>query len=1708
MALAKKALIGTVITVLLAGAVAGGWWYKSHHATAGADGNILIAQEGGPFEATACQSRLFEDQPALAVVFSEPVERGQSFDKLLQVTDMGRTDGGKETSQENADSAPGNAAPAAAGEGKLLNGNWVVGDNPRVLFFTYAKPQRNYRVRVGEALKAASGATLGQIKDCQIATDEMPPSYFFASKGTVLPAKQNGGLPVVTVNVPEVDIQFLRVEPAQMPYFLETVGGYRRATTHTDDDAADAEDGGCDECYGGGNSNLKGQTYTWQLDKLNTISKSVYAGRFITSDKPNARKVTHLPIEGIKELQEPGIYVAVMSQPGRFREDYQVTYFYVTDIGLHAHRFSKGIDVFATSLTSGKAISDADLEVIDANGKNLAKGKLDSDGHALLTGVNDNASLLMAHRGKEISVIALREPALDLSEFDIGGYLPRDAKLFLYSGRDLYRPGEKFDVSLLARDTAGHVLPAAPVQAILKRADGKSVQTMTWKPDSRIPGYFRHTIGLPADAQTGRWSIELRADPNAKVADTVWTFQVEEFLPERMKLDLKSSGSTLTGDADFPITVQGDYLFGSPAAGNRLLGSVAQERAINPVAKGWPGFIFGDFADDTRKTRSEMEETALDDQGRGKVSAPFDVKGAHSPMTIRASLSLLESGGRPVVRSIERVWWPAQQLIGVRPEFDSNVARENSPAGFEFTRVGVDGKFAPLNEASFKLYREDREYYWRFDDQKGWHSGFTETEELVQSGKIALKQRGRLTLPVTWGRFRLEVTDSQTGETLRYRFYAGWNAQDAEDVGNRPDRVQLKLAGAPVKPGDSVTVNIVPPHDGEALVVVEADKALWTKRISVSTSGTDVKIPIDKSWTRSDMYVAVTVFRPGSQGDRVTPARALGLAYLPLKNDDRHLKVQLTAPDKVLPEKRTMVKVKVDGTAGKPAMVTLSAVDVGILNISRFKTPDPFDFFFGKHRYAPELLDLYGKLIEKMDGDKGKLKWGGDAGMRDTRSMPRKVKLVDLFSGPVLLNDKGEAEIPLDVPDFNGTLRLMAVASTPDNYGQADREMVVAAPIVAELSTPRFISPGDSATLALDVTNLSGVEQTLSISLSGADPVRIKDGERTLTLANKQRSTLRFTAEPTDAYGLARLKLAVKGSGAKPINIVRESALQVQPPVALVREVRRAKINAADSLKLDPALADKFFKGSSAVSISVSNRPPLNVRSVVKGLLDYPYGCLEQTTSAAYPYVVIDEATAKLYGIEPRTREQRAQFVEGAISRIAGMQGAKGGFNLWGNGAYETWLTAYATGFLLDARAQGFNVPDRMVKRAEDWMLATLQTAPNAFPSVPSTIKADERGVYRSQDYELLRNGHERFAEMAHIAFVLAREQKAPLATLRILHDQYRNRARSPLPLVHLSLALQMMGDSARAKVALDEAMKLRYGIQPDSTWEWLGHDYGSRTRDLALSYALLTQYKVKHPRLDTLLFDLANGLGERSWLSTQERMALLLAANAQGSGDTKAEWTAILHQGDKVQTISSHGNEIRSLDTAALARGELSLENKSGVPLFVEIEASGFPLKAPAPKSDVITLEREWFHTDGSPWRGAPLKVGDMLIVRVSATARQRIEEGMVIDHIPAGLEVENLNLSQGPQAGEFTVGGVNVAEAINDSRIKHQEYRDDRYVAAADLGPNKITLFYMLRVVTPGTYTVPSSYAEDMYRPELRGIGASSPTISVIDPKGSDKK
>jgi alpha-2-macroglobulin len=323
---------------------------------------------------------------------------------------------------------------------------------------------------------------------------------------------------------------------------------------------------------------------------------------------------------------------------------------------------------------------------------------------------------------------------------------------------------------------------------------------------------------------------------------------------------------------------------------------------------------------------------------------------------------------------------------------------------------------------------------------------------------------------------------------------------------------------------------------------------------------------------------------------------------------------------------------------------------------------------------------------------------------------------------------------------------------------------------------------------------------------------------------------------------------------------------------------------------------------------------------------------------------------------------------------------------------------------------------------------------------------------------------------------------------------------------VHLSLALKLMGDEARAKVALDDAMARGYGYQPDDPsnywWsQWLG-DYGSRVRDRSLAYALLLRHKVTHERRENLLFDLSDDFSRRNYYSTQERLALFLAVQAATSGAGKDDsWKTSLTVGAKTDPWTGSSIGQQSFELAQLKSG-IALKNEGSTPLYVDVTGQGYPTKPLAPSSDRIAVERAMFTTDGKPVTARQFTTGEMFIVRLRVKATQSIKDGLVVDRIPAGFEIENLNLSQGPQAGEFTVEGVNVAQANANERIVHTEYRDDRFVAAARLG-GQMDLFYLVRAVTPGRYVVPATFAEDMYRPEIRGVGRAEGDITVVDKK-----
>ncbi len=1581
------------------------------------------------------------DALAIAVEFSRPLVGTQEFDKLLTFAER-------------------------VGEGS----SWTLSDDGKVLRYPNVPVNSTVTLRVSGALTAADGTKLGRDLEMKVFTGELEPAVGFASQGSVLPAKESRGLPVVSVNVAEVDVEFLRVRESSLPkFFAEFQRGGRRGNWELDPSWYDEDD---DD----------------SRPPISKLAEPVYVNRFVLGGERNERVLTYLPIGDIAELQQPGLYFAVMKKAGSFKGEYDTAFFSVSDIGLHVRAYKDKLFVHTASLENGDELAGVDLRVLDARGEPVFKGKTDGNGNAMLDYTLDAAHVLTAARGKDVSMLPFNQPALDLSEFAVAGREQAWFDVFAWSGRDLYRPGETVRVSALLRDNDGKPVVAknGKSQSLfvrLKQPDGKTFVESRIQPQAS--GYFRFEKLIPQEAPTGRWQVEFRTDPASKEAVQGMTLRIEEFLPERMKLDLDSDDAVLRAKQPFRLHAKGAYLYGAPASNNRFTAKLAVMVDQHPLEQA-KGYFFGDPTIELPKEAKDVVDGELDANGelRQDIPLPQEVKG-NTPVKAVVSGSLYETGGRSVNRSVERVLWPADALVGVRPLFDDkDGADSNANARFELMRFGSDGKPRPAKGLKVALVREHRDYHWSHDEDTGWDFDFTSRFETIETRTLdAGATAVRFDFPVEWGEYRIEVVDPATKLTMRYPFRAGWGwDDDNRGLDARPDKVKLSLDKTAYRAGDTLKATLTPPHAGKGLVMVESDRMLFVQAVDVKP-GTVVEIPVTKDWERHDVYVTALVFRGGSATSKITPARAVGIAHVPMDRRDRVVAVGLAVKKQVRPEQPLQVTVSAPQLAGKQAYATVSAVDVGILNITRFPVPDAAKHFFAQRRLGVDAYDIYGRVIESFEGTTAKLRFGGDmalAALPQARRPTARVQTVDLFAGPVTLDAKGNARISLAVPDFNGTLRVSALVYSDMRYGSRDAETVVRAPIVAEASMPRVMAPGDRSTVTLDVTNFTGKAGEFKVRVDGIGPVSIGENDRGTKLASEAKSTLSFPLVATEGYSVAQVRVRVDGNGFK---VDRKYDLPVRPAWPSVLRSRTQVLGDGGVASMDAGFADGLMAGSVNARMVVSALPPIPFAAALKGALDYPYGCAEQTTSKGYAALELDATTAKQFGISGLDAATRRARMEGAFGRLASMQIASGHFSMWGSDDYvDPALTPYIVEFLLDAREGGFAVPDAVLQKALQRLSEDLLSGGHEF-------------------YGRDHRSHLKFAYQAHAGYALARVNRAPLGTLRALYDNERKHTLAGLPLVHLGLALAMQGDKARGNKAIAEGFAFK-GDRPG----YLG-DYGSPLRDDSLMVALTHERGYAKPAFDARVLDIAREIDARRrlpwfYMSTQEQIALARLGKALSADNTKLV-AGKFSAGGTEEVIAAAKAFGRDFDYAALGKG-VRFAPQGKPPFYASLDVAGVPRTAPAADASVIKVERDLFGTDGKPWTPRALKEGEALIVRVSITADQDMPDALLTDLLPAGLEIENFNLGDARQWADVVVDGINIGARSDEAEIRHEEFRDDRFVAALKLeAGSKARVFYLVRAVTPGSYTAPPPLVEDMYRPALRGVGKSAPaSITVVQP------
>lgn len=1482
-----------------------------------------------------------------------------------------------------------------------------------------------YRIVLRSGLPAASGETLLREVEQVLYVRDRAPSIIFPGRAYVLPRSADAALPVQTVNLDEIDLTLRRISDRNLLRSMQ--------------------------------DNYFGSTMPeWQARGFTAdIAEEVWTGTGETGNELNRDMTTRLPLGDVLADQRPGIYALTATVPGAdpYSDPGATQWFVLSDLGIATMLGNDGLHVVVRKLSDAASLQGAQVSLLSRANAVIAEAETDGQGYVrfdpgLTRGTGSAApAMVIVRQGEDdtqnIAFLSLTDPAFDLSDRGVEGRAPAPPiDVFLATDRGAYRVGEVIHATALARNDQAAATPGLPVTAILTRPDGVEYSRSLSTKD--VSGGHVFDLPLGDSVPRGAWRLDIKADVDAPALASR-TVLVEDFLPERIDFDLSlPDGPLRAGDTPL-LSVAARYLFGAPGADLAVEGEVLL-RGIDRI-EAFPLYRFGRH-DDTVSPRSRALEAARTG-GDGFATLPLtlpDVQSAGSPLEARVTLRVSEGSNRPVERELTRALTPETPMLGIRPLFDGPLP-EGSTATFHV--IGLDPDLTqaalPLRwtvnrvETRYQWYQQYGEWQWEPVTNR---TRIATAEDVIGDGPL------EIATAVEWGRYEL-VVETRGGDyaASSVGFDAGWYAP--ADTATTPDLLELSLDKPAYRTGETAMLRIVPRHAGIASIAVMSNRLIAMQTVEVAEGETLIPLTVTDDWG-AGAYITATVIRPMDVATGQMPARALGLAHASIDPGARQLQVSIDAPESADPRGPLDVAVQVEGiTEGETAYVTLAAVDLGILNLTAFASPEPAAHYFGQRRLGMEMRDVYGRLINSLDGAIGQVRSGGDAGAQmRLQSPPPTEELLAFFSGPVTVGVDGRAEVSFDLPAFNGTVRLMAVAWSATGVGQAEADVLIRDPVVVTASLPRFLAPGDDSRLLLEITHADGPTGRMGLDIL-ADGVVLQStvpSGLTLTEGEKQTLAIPFRA---DAPGDHSLRIALTTPDGR--QLVRELTLPVRANDPAVAVTERLSLAAGESLDLTAATFDGLRAGSGALTLSAGPLARLNAPALLAMLDSYPYGCTEQVASQTMPLLSMQSMVEAL-GLGDRDRIDAR--IKRSIDQILTRQSSNGGFGLWQAGSGDFWLDAYVTDLLSRARANGYAVPETAFRLALDNLRNRVNFAP---------------------DFDA---GGE---DLAYALMVLAREGAANMGDLRYYADQKAEALATPLASAQLGAALALYGDQTRADRLFSRAARMIEGTDGRETPLWRA-DYGTRLRDTAGVLALAVE--ARSTAINTAALSQRIGSATQPF-SPQEASWSLLAAHALVGNPDVA--------GLEVNGLPVTGPVLRA-KADDLVFAPLAVRNASTAPMDITLTTVGLPEGNTTASGYGYRITRDYYDLEGAPVSPTEVTIGTRMVAVLTVTPTD--DSGarlMVNDSLPAGFEIDNPNL--------LNAGDIAALDWLDPAFAEHAEFRSDRFMAAVDWQSERsFTLAYMVRAISPGSFHHPAALVEDMYRPEYRATTASG-RVTVSD-------
>ncbi len=1484
-----------------------------------------------------------------------------------------------------------------------------------------------YGIHIRPGLPAANGEILRKGADLKVYVRDRSPSVYFPDQGYVVPRGEVARIPLTSVNASRVQLQLYRIdrraliEPIREGDFLHKLNAHALRQ-------------------------LKNQS-----------GELLWSGEIETKTVLNQAVTTAVPISELIQTPEPGLYLLTARLPGEDEEDStRPQWFIVSDLGLASYQGNDGLHVLVRSLSDAQPKPAIQLRLIARNHRILGETTTDASGYGrfdpgLLRGTGGNRPLLLEafeSTTGDYAFLSLKKAPFDLSDRGANGRpAPKPIDLFFTTERGIYQPGETVYFTVLARDQRAYAQPDLPLTLIVRRPNGVEHSRHLLQEEG-LGGYsFR--LPLSSEAMHGSWKAAIYTDPeDPPLAER--RFLVADFQPERLDFQLQPEQTVLRPEKSTKLSLRARFLFGAPAAGLTVEGDLRLE----PVDRlpDYPGYRFGLAEEEVKPIHLPLPEATTDAAGLAQLPIRLPaLPPVSKPFSGTLIVRLLEAGGRPVERQKTLPVQERKSRIGIRPQFEDSV-EEGGNAAFLVRYVGGDTSATQApRRLRWTLSKLHTRFQW-YHREGDWNYEPVTTRRQVASGHLEVQgdQPIPLEVPVDWGRYELQVMEeSGAAVPASLRFHAGWYSVSGKL--DTPDFLRVSLDRPKYRVGETARVHIESRFPGIALVMVVDDRLIAMKTIEISSEEGVVDLLVTEDWGPG-AYILVNLYRPMNQGAKQMPARAIGLRWATVDPEERKLSVRFTVPPEVKPRGPLEIGLKVEPLSpGEEAYVVLAAVDLGILNLTNYRAPDPDGWYFGQRQLGMEIRDFYGQLINPMQGALGIVRSGGGAGMR-VKGIPPTEKHLAFYSGIHRVDAQGEVKIRWALPDFNGTIRLMAMAWSAQGVGHGVQDVIARDPIVMQVSLPPFLAPGDRTQMLVELRHVQGPAGTITLSLDAQDAgiaiaPTFRHWERMLHPKEQMRLRIPLQANQTGDHSLVFRLTTPDGQ-----RLTKTVLVPVRMNRPEIRYTRRIPLEPQGKPWVwDPAPLREMVPGTGRVLLSATGAGRLDVAGLLQALDRYPYGCTEQITSRALPLLYLNEVALSA-GLPGDSRA--APRIRQAIADLLNKQDARGGFSLWGNSGESFWLSAYVTDFLSRAKEAGYAVPEPAFSRALDSLSNQLSY---------TNLEEDGEGF-------------------AYGLYVLARNGRAVLGDLRYYGSARLQDFPTPLAQAQLGAALALYGENRRAAQAFQTALaSLQRG---EAGEDWRG-DYGSRLRDGAALLTLAAETAVGTLDLRAL------GAALNRWFvemqgdtNTQENAWLLLAAHALMQSGEKP---ALALNGQRRE-----GPLMLRLESSEL-KEPLRIQNLGPRPIDLLVTISGVPQIAPTAGGQGYRIERAYYDLQGRRVSLDQVHQGQRLIAVLSVRAdRQRAARLILDDPLPAGFEIENPHLLRSGELKQLPWLSDDL-----ESSPDHQEFRSDRFLAALERSARQRPFFqlaYRLRAVSPGDFLHPAATLSDMYRPQWRAWTAET--------------